>query len=431
MPKSADSDAESKQRSVSGTSYSGDPRWTLLALDDIEDVYWATVAPDLQADGFDAERDKPSYDWLVDNGYRKLIYALREYHDLTFDAFWADLADTEPPSQDGYEWRIDHDGTRESMQSFVNRRLELRENYAESTAQTHRYRLSRFGRTYDIQHGTDDLLRPVAPDSDITPQAATTRVWETFDALKRDLDDTTAYRIFAIVRQWYQYLVSRNQAVTDPTAGIAQEYGWTAGTPSSGDPAALSGEHVSALADATRDHREELLVIGLCAWGLRIGELAGLHRDQLHFDDDPYISFENRKNGPGTVNLVYGTETAKARIADLEGPDWNGYLFPSPVSSTGHRDDSTLRRWFHDLADRAELPECIDGDKRKPHMGRRFWYSAYSSTMTDVLAHVSEIAGEQGSASEQVVWDQYLSEEKKRSLRRRFMRERLRKVFEP
>lgn len=427
MAKTGDSDSETKQRSRH--AYAGDPRWTLMDLDEIADTYWATVAPALRADGFDARSEKPTYDWLVDNGYSQLVYALGEHHDSTFDEFWTDVLDTEPPD-DGYEWGIDDEKTRESMQSFVDRRLELRDSYSESTARTHRYRLARYARTYHILHGTDDLLTPVSPGSETPVSAATAKVWDTFDELKRDLDDTTAYRIYSITSQWYQYLVSRGRAETDVTGGIAQEYGWDAGTPSTGDPKALDADHVAALAEAAGDRREELLVMGLCGWGLRIGELAALHRSQLHFDDDPYIAFDERKNGPGTVTLVYGAETATARIADLEAPAWNGSLFPSDRSASGHRDDSTLRRWFHDLADRAGIPEYVDGDKRKPHMGRRFWYTTYTSTMTDVLSHVSDVASEQGSASAQVVWDEYLSEEEKRSLRREFMQERLAEVFE-
>ncbi len=429
MPKSADSDSKAKQPATSRRTYRGEPRWTLLDLEEIAEIYWHTVALDLRADGFDAQAKKPTYEWLIDNGYNKLIYALREHHDMTFNEFWETL-DTEPEEDTGYDWGIDHDETRESMQQFVDRRVELRNSYSESTARTHRYRLARYARTYYIQHGTDDLLSPLSPESDISTNQATGKVWDAFDALKRELDDTTAYRIYSITSQWYQYLVSRGRVTTDPTSGIAQEYGWDTGTPSTSDPTALDAEHVSALASAASDRREQLLVIGLCAWGLRIGELAALERSQLHFDEEPYIAFDNRKNGPGTVNLVYGVDVAKARIAELEGSNWNGYLFPSERSRSGHRDDSTLRNWFHNLAERAGIPEYIDGDRRKPHMGRRFWYTTYSSTMTDVLSHVSEIASEQGSASAQVVWNDYLSEDEKRSLRRRFMAERLGEVFE-
>lgn len=58
-------------------------------------------------------------------------------------------------------------------------------------------------------------------------------------------------------------------------------------------------------------------------------------------------------------------------------------------------------------------------------MGRRFWYDAYSATQETILAEVGDIAAEQGSASAEVVLQEYLSPERRRQLRRQYMRERL------
>jgi len=64
-------------------------------------------------------------------------------------------------------------------------------------------------------------------------------------------------------------------------------------------------------------------------------------------------------------------------------------------------------------------------------MGRRFWYDRYSDTVEMLVEHqVSEIADEQGSASADVVWHDYLSAERRRELRRQFMREKLSAAFE-
>jgi GTPase Era involved in 16S rRNA processing len=63
-------------------------------------------------------------------------------------------------------------------------------------------------------------------------------------------------------------------------------------------------------------------------------------------------------------------------------------------------------------------------------MGRRFWYDAYSSTTEDLLEHVQDIADEQGSASAKVVFEDYLTDERKRELRREFMREKLSVAFD-
>jgi integrase len=170
-----------------------------------------------------------------------------------------------------------------------------------------------------------------------------------------------------------------------------------------------------------------MLIVALCAWGLRSGEVASLHSNQLVLDDDkPRIEFEERKNGPSTVALVYGTDLARDRVAATG----DGYLFPSRRSKTGHIHRTTVADRFHALADRAGLPDIIDGEPRKPHMARRWWYDRYSATIEDLLEHLEAIAADQGSASARVVKDDYLSAERRRELRREFMHERLTGVFD-
>lgn len=432
MPKSGDSDSSSGKRGGSSAGISTEPRWTLLDLDELVGAYDARIAPAMRSDGFDPASEIPTYDWLRANGYRQFIYALREHHDLTVQEFCREELNVEAEEDGGYDWGIDHEETRDSMDEFVARRLVHRDGYGESTASTHRYRLARYAWSYYVQHGTDDLLTPVSPESDIDSREAIDKAWAAMEALKLELAETTSYRIFSIVDDWYSYLVSRGAAEQNPLAGLAREFGWDQATPDSGDPKSLGANHVRALVDEAEDTREEMLVVALCAWGLRSGEIAALHRNQLALEGvEPHVRFKERKNGPGQVNIVYGTTVAQERIADLSDRDgWNGYLFPSSSSSTGHRDETTISRWFHDLADAAGIPEEIEGDRRKPHMGRRFWYDAYAETLEDIFTHVQEIAEEQGSNSARVVLDNYLSAERKRSLRRDFMRERLSRVFD-
>ncbi len=128
----------------------------------------------------------------------------------------------------------------------------------------------------------------------------------------------------------------------------------------------------------------------------------------------PYVDFEERKNGPGQVSILYGRTAATDRLAELDERDqWNGYLFPSDRSALGHRTRQTILSWFDALADSADLPAEIDGKKPIPQMARRFWYDAYSATQEAILADVGEIATEQGSASAKVVLQEYLSPDRR------------------
>ena len=146
--------------------------------------------------------------------------------------------------------------------------------------------------------------------------------------------------------------------------------------------------------------------------------------------EDPHIYFEERKNGPGTVALVYGREQLSDRIDALGARDneWNGYLFPSTASSSGHIVGETVQSRFRRLANRAGV--TVRGETPTSKMGRRFWYTTYIEAQKQLLENLDVIAGDQGSSDVNVVLENYLSEAERRKYRREFMRERLADVFE-
>jgi len=171
-------------------------------------------------------------------------------------------------------------------------------------------------------------------------------------------------------------------------------------------------------------------VVGLAGWGLRTGEVAALHQTQIVLDDldDPYIEFKQRKNGPGTVSIIYGLDELADQIGERsKNPDWNGYVFPSSRSQSGHVSPDTIRERFKRLSNRAGVR--VRGEEPKPKMGRRFWYDSYLSAMDVMLEQIGELAGDQGSASPSVVARNYLSEERRREFRRKHMRKQLERAF--
>ena len=402
-----------------------EPAWTLLDRDGLADAYWDVIAPAMRADGLDPETEQPTYDWLNDHGFRRFVYTLQEHHDSTVTEFCRQDLGLEP---EGYDWGIDHADTVDTLERYLDRQRQ-RKSWSESTVQAHRSRLARYVRAYAAVNDTDDLLAPVDRASDVPTHEAVDACWATFDALDEAVARETLRRIYSSVSDWYTTLVSRREAALNPTDGL--DYNWSGdGGPSSNPP--LGPDHVAALFEAAEDTRERLLVVALCGWGLRSGEVAALHADQLVLDDDtPRIEFERRKNGPGSVALIYGQDVVEDRLTAVTDGDWNGHLFPSPRSSSGHRTGGTIRNWFDELADRAALPATIDGRRPVPQMARRFWYDRYSSTVEELVEHqIQEVAEEQGSASATVVWDDYLSADRRRELRREFMREKLAAAFE-
>lgn len=416
MPKSADSDSLAEQ---------DEPSWTLLDRDGLVDAYWDAVAPAMRADGLDPDTEQPTYEWLNDHGFRRFIYTLQEHHNSTVTEFCRRDLGLEPR---GFDWEIDDGATVDALERYIDRQQQ-RKSWSESTVEAHRSRLARYVRAYATVNEADDLLSPVARESDVPAHEAVDACWATFDALDDAVARETLRRIYITVSDWYTTLVSRREAALNPTDGL--DYNWSGDEDATTSNPPLEADHVAALFDATADSRERLLVIALCGWGLRSGEVAALHIDQLVLDGDaPRIEFESRKNGPGSVALIYGQDVAETRVAELTGNDWTGYLFPSQRSASGHRTGGTIRNWFDELATRAAIPDDIGGRKPVPQMARRFWYDRYSSTVEELVEHqIQEVAQEQGSASASVVWDDYLSEDRRRELRREFMREKLASAF--
>jgi len=417
MPDTVDSESATGQDS---------PAWTLLDRDGLVDAYWDAIAPAMRADGLNPETDQPTYEWLNDNGFRRFIYTLQEHHDTTVTAFWTQTLGLE---SQGYEWDIDDADTVDALDRYLDRQQQ-RKSWRESTVDAHRSRLARYVRAYAVVNDTDDLLSPVARESAVPAHEAVDACWATFDALDQEVARETLRRIYITVSDWYTTLVSRREAALNPTDGL--DYNWSGDEATTTSNPPLSPDHVAALFDAATDTREQLLVVALCGWGLRSGEVAALHVDQLVLDDEaPRIEFDSRKNGPGSVALIYGQDVVEERVGQFADEGWNGSLFPSPRSKSGHRTGGTVRNWFDDLASRAEIPGEIGGRKPVPQMARRFWYDRYSSTVQELVEHqIQAVAEEQGSASASVVWDDYLSEDRRRELRREFMREKLASAFD-
>jgi len=138
----------------------------------------------------------------------------------------------------------------------------------------------------------------------------------------------------------------------------------------------------------------EFSAISISAYTRGVGaspnEVASLSIDQFVLDDagDERIVFEHRKNGPGGVALLFGVDVLKQRIVDLDEPGWEGYLFPSGRSSTGHITPQTVTNQFRQLAVDAGI--TVDDKPPTAKIGRRFWYTTYYEAVKEMLAGVAD-----------------------------------------
>ncbi|MCW8173704.1 hypothetical protein D8S78_24150 [Natrialba swarupiae] len=166
-----------------------------------------------------------------------------------------------------------------------------------------------------------------------------------------------------------------------------------------------------------------------CAWGLRRSELASLHARNIELQvDSPHLTFETRKNGPGTVALIYGQTALEDQVTRLsDRDDWNGYLFSSSDTRRDHVTGETINRRFKTIAARADVR--VQGNLPTSKMGRRFWYSTYADAVETIIDRLQSVAHEQGVV---IQWWCFrtTSRKKRRGYLRDAMRDRLEKAFE-
>ncbi|MDR5657748.1 tyrosine-type recombinase/integrase [Halodesulfurarchaeum sp. HSR-GB] len=393
-------------------------RWAAQDLGSLEDLYWDHIAPGLRAEDIDVHKPHAT---ILTQRYPGLDYALREKHDLTVGEFLKTVVGLEEePPEDPIPEKV-----RTALENYLDR-PKLTHRRSDATVETIRSRLERYLRTY-VDVNDDNILDNLSDPS--AEGGEQDRVMAVFYRLEDELgSDRTKRKYLSRVQQFYSWLERRGKAEFDPTTAVLDEFGWES---SPSDPIPLQPDQVAGLYGAASTSSERVMVAALAAWGLRTGEVARLKSNQIILDEDPRIEFESRKNGPGSVSLIYGLDPLADRLDQLVengDKDWNGFLFPSSSSSSGHVSPDTIRNRFTRLANAADVD--MDGETPTPKMARRYWYEAYTSAQGRLLEIVDEFKEDQGSTSTDVITSHYLSEERKRKLRRQAMRSELKAAFE-
>jgi integrase len=410
-------------------------RWSTKSLDELEELYWSEVAPDLRRQNIDPH-DPPAT--TVTREARGLDYALREHHDLTVGKFLTDViglgnesADAEPQGMRARNVPAD---VRERVEAWIDTFRGLGNDFSENTLATKRSRVFAYADAYTTVTDVSlfDHLRDPEEKADEVDRvhAAAQRIDMEYQSEEAKL------RLLNEVVEFYDYLEDNNLAAYNPARNIQSRAGWER---EDRDNPALDSGQVRRLYEAAESQSDRLLVTALCAWGLRPSEVARLHVSQIVFDpeheDVPRLDFapgerKNNENRRSTVSMLYGVDILRDRIAKLddEQEDWSGYLWPSTSSKTGHRTPDTIANRFKNLAETADV--TVDGSVATPKTGRRFWYDAYAEAIKTVLERLEPAAEDQGSVSASVVHQDYLDEDARRRQRRGEMEERLQEAFE-
>ena len=335
-----------------------------------------------------------------------------------------DATPGESSDDTGYNWGIRNNETIEAIQSYLSTQRD-RGELAESTVTSRRSRLAEYARIYEQLHGAVSITRNL-DDIEERP-TENDRCMEVFDVLKGELStDQSRLKYLGDVQQFYDYQVRFQGAKYNPLDGANDQFRWEIDNP---DNKTVDADGMRAIYEAAESIEDELLVLALGAWGLRPNEVASLTLDQFVLDDDEdnRIVFEQRKNGPGEVAVLFGVDILKQQIVDLDEPDWDGYLFPSARSSSGHITPQTVTNRFKQLAEVAGV--TVEGATPTAKMGRRFWYTTYNEAVKQMMEGLEGIAADQGSSSTEIVSQNYLSEAEKRRYRRESMCDELNEVF--
>jgi len=405
-------------------------QWSRKSLNELVDFYYSEIRPAMREADYDPDHGRPSYEWLADHGFSGLSYALQKHHELTVKQFFVEevgLGDDTPEDSDEdsrYDWSVRNDETVEAIKRYLSTQRD-RGELAESTVKSRRSRLAEYGRIYEQLHGSVSLTRNL-DDIEERP-SENDRCMEVFDQLKNRLStDQSRLKYLGDVQQFYDYQVRFQGAKYNPLDGANDQFRWKVDNP---DNKTVNAEGMRSIYETAENIEERLLVLGLGAWGLRPNEVASLTSDQFVLEDDESnrIVFEQRKNGPGEVAVLFGVDVLKQRIIDLDDPGWDGYLFPSDRSTTGHISPQTVTNRFKRLAGDAGV--TVEGELPTAKMGRRFWYTTYNEAVKQMMEGLEGIAADQGSSSTEIVSQNYLSEAEKRRYRRESMQDELTEVF--
>jgi len=413
--------------------------WAQFTTEDFVQFYWRVATPILEEEGHDPE-SPPSAETMREYGFGRYIQAIRRHYDYTFKQFLAEevgVVEEECPHE--YNWPIDDAETKEWLDKFV-RDLRDRDStkQKESTITRIASNIYVFLHEWQAVHGSTEIIRTLKTADEDEMYSLVLAVYDRLN--KRDISVNTKTRYVTDHDFWFEFLTHPKHPLDyNPISGVEKRFQWTRSEVEVLERSALSPAQVKTLWKHANTLEERMILIAACAWGLRAGEIAALHIDQLilnpepeHDFDHPVINFDRRKQGPSSVNIVFGRNIVEERIEQLEEEfenEWNGYLFPSADHRTEHLQSSTmLKDRFQPIAERADV--TVDGEKPFLKQARRFWYQRYWTGQQRYHELVSLAAEEQGSTDTEVVKTNYLGDLSRLEFSRLWVRQELEDAFE-
>jgi len=321
-------------------------------------------------------------------------------------------------------WPTNDEETIQSLEYYVNSAQDRR-GWKENTIDSVR---SVINKVYEAirEEGLDiellDLGVYSSDDERVENIQYTITVIEYMD---RDLADSTMGNYPRYFEEYYNIVKNKYQVSFNPVTEALDEFEWYR---SESDPQPVTEPQLNDLWNALTVLEEcpigdyelerwrlwmKVLLVFLIAVGPRSSEVEQIDvRSQLHFGDDPYVHFDERKNqrrneGPSKVPIMMDTTLLELYVDYINSVDGNGKLIPSSQSASGSRRASTLNNWLEELCKIADV-RLDDGSFPTIQNFRQFWKTLYKRALHENREEIKFVSEEGGTKTPSVDEKNYL-----------------------
>lgn len=361
-------------------------KWASKSLEELEEIYWDQIAPEFRNDGYDPTTKYPSYQWLVEHGYRGFRYPFSGQsnpHDLTLARFFNEHLGLSSPTGSTFEWRGNHQETHQELNQFLE--TVAQSGVDQTTIEKYQYQLSTLLRLYQEIHGHVDIIN--AADEGIV---SLRHHWKpVLSDLDRELGSRGSKQKYVqTLKSFYDFLYGD---ADNPFATILAEVEWSDHDIS--NLKTLDAGQIAGIYNNTASLDEQLVVLFTAGCGLSTRDCASLQTDKVRFANrsgEDGLFIEGWEN-----SLIFVERNAEAIERRLNE---DSYVFESPEVGRTHVTTETIRRWFKAATRRAGV--SIQGDTPTPRDARKYFQNVPEDSNILVAPQTAEVFYNSGENNE-------------------------------
>lgn len=408
--------------------------WEVLDEEDFIEIYEEVIWDRLKAEDPSLERGvQPTVSLFnkVELGGR-FISALKRQLDVTAKEFLVDIAElTERKQAHENTWSAVEKRTKEKCDEYIEHlRTKNSSIEKESTLDRIQSEIDQFLQAWRAVHGNDGVISTL---ENADEEETYSRLLEVYIQLtQRDITQDSLAKYAAQHKRFFDLLSNpKNPLEYNGIPEMQDQFGWERRRRTTSD---LEADQIKSLWEPTETLAEQTAVLAITAIGLTTGECIEFHRNNINFPsenteyDFAVVTFPDRDTKENPIPLIYGVETLKARIQQLEdkyGDEWNGYLFPNMDREPGHiTGDMFRRKIFYPLIEESDI-----ADDQRVRDVRKWHGDIFVRIFGDIDDEARPIAKVQGSTRGDTVKHNYLNNPKKVRYYRIRLRPMLGEVF--